>query len=262
MNEIITYILALFVGSTMGLLGGGGAILTIPILVYIAGFNPILATSYSIVIVGISALFGAINKYKKNEIDVKKGLYFGIPSIFSIFITRKFIINFLPERIISIDDIELFKDDFVLLLFSVIMILASYSMFKGRNEIVKESSTNNYYPLVFLGLIFGILVGIIGAGGGFLIIPTLVSFTGMKMKNAVGTSLFIITLNSLFGFLGDLMNEVKFDFIFLALFTLVSIIGIYFGSFLSNYISGHKLKKYFAIFIFIMAVYMIIKEIL
>lgn len=246
----------------MGLLGGGGAILTIPILVYIADINPILATSYSIVIVGISALFGSINKFKKKEININKGLYFGIPSIVSIFFTRKYFIDLIPEKIISISNYELMKDDFIILLFASVMLLASYSMYKGRNEVQTNNPIVNVTPLIILGLIFGLIVGLIGAGGGFLIIPTLVSFTGMNMKEAVGTSLFIITLNSSFGFIGDIFNNVQFDFIFLTIFASISIIGIFLGSYLSNYISNTNLKKYFAIFIFIMAIYMFIKEIL
>jgi len=258
--DIIVYILAILVGLSLGLIGGGGSILTVPILVYIADIDPIAATSYSLFIVGISAFFGATSKIKKNEVDLKKGIYFGIPSILSIFLTRKFILDLIPDILIEFNNFTLTKPLFILIFFAFLMLFAGFNMLKNKKDIVADSSSNNIFVLVILGFVVGFIVGLVGAGGGFLIIPALVSMLKMKMKDAIGTSLMIIALNSFFGILGDLLNGVILDYTFLVSFSIISVIGIYLGNYLSNFISGQKLKKYFAYFVIIVAIYMILKE--
>lgn len=258
--EILVYILAIFAGVSLGLIGGGGSILTVPILVYIADIDPIYATSYSLFIVGISAFFGALSKIKKNEVDFKKGIYFGIPSILSIFLTRKFILDLIPDILIEFNNFTLTKPLFILIFFAFLMLFAGFNMLKNKKDIVADSSSNNILVLVILGFVVGFIVGLVGAGGGFLIIPALVSMLKMKMKDAIGTSLMIIALNSFFGILGDLLNGVILDYTFLVSFSIISVIGIYLGNYLSNFISGQKLKKYFAYFVIIVAIYMILKE--
>ncbi len=257
---ILAYILAILVGITMGLFGGGGSILTIPILIYIANVEPIQATSYSIVIVGLSAIFGSANKFRKNEIDLSKSIYFGIPSIIMLYLTRRYIIDLIPNTLVNIGEFALTKPNFILLIFTMIMLLSAYSMYfeKSIKHIEKEK-----HPLyiTILGVLIGLIVGLVGAGGGFLFIPALVKFTGMKMKEAIGSSLFIVALNSIFGFIGDIVNNVKYDVSFLTIFAVISIIGMFVGIYISNYISGKNLKRYFAILVFLIAVNMILKEV-
>lgn len=257
---ILTYILAILVGITMGLFGGGGSILTIPILIYVANVEPIQATSYSIVIVGLSAIFGSANKFRKNEIDLSKGIYFGIPSIIMLYLTRRYIIDLIPNTLASVGEFDLTKQNFILLIFTLIMLLSAYTMFfDTRIEHIQKEKHPLY--IVALGVLIGLIVGLVGAGGGFLFIPALVKFTGMKMKEAIGSSLFIVALNSIFGFMGDIANDVRYDISFLTIFAVISIIGMFFGIYISNYFSGRMLKRYFAILVFLIAVSMILKEV-
>ena len=252
---------ALLMGIVLGLIGGGGSILTVPVFVYILNVNPVLATAYSLFVVGVASLVGAIKNSRNNLVDFKTGLVFAIPAFIGVFFARVYLINIIPDQILLFS-FSVSKEMAIMIFFAMIMITASYFMIRGNNVDLHESSTNyNPIVLVFEGLIVGVLTGVVGAGGGFLIIPALVLFARLPMKKAVATSLMIIAVKSLFGFIGDLNNvNLIFDWPLLITFSLVSIVGIFLGIYLNNFIDGGRLKKGFGWFVLIMAICILIKE--
>ncbi|MFL2576747.1 MAG: sulfite exporter TauE/SafE family protein [Flavobacteriales bacterium] len=260
---LLGFVGALLMGLVLGLIGGGGSILTVPIMVYFLDVNPILATAYSLFIVGITAFVGAVRNFQNQLVDFKTGIIFAIPAFIGVYIARAYFIEMIPDEIIILSAV-LQKGTAVMIFFSLIMLLASYFMIRENNNEIK-SSTLNYSKLILSidGLVVGILTGIVGAGGGFLIIPALVLFAKLPMKKAVATSLMIIALKSLFGFIGDLGNvNLIFDWSLLLLFTTLSVIGIYFGIYLTSFIDGKSLKKGFGWFVLVMAFVILFKEIL
>ena len=262
--EIAGYIASLVIGISLGLIGGGGSILTVPVLVYLFGVEPVLATAYSLFIVGASSLVGAIPKYRQGLVNIKTAIIFGIPSIAAVFATRKFIVPLIPAEVFQIGDFVITKSILMMLLFAVLMVFASVSMIreksKDNTEEIEEQKFN--YPVILLeGAIVGVLTGLVGAGGGFLIIPALVLLSKLPMKQAVGTSLLIIAAKSLIGFTGDLSNY-SMDWTLLSLVTGLAIVGIFIGNQLSKKTDGNKLKKGFGWFVLIMGIYIIAKELL
>lgn len=251
------------IGLSLGLIGGGGSIMTVPVLVYLFGTSPLLATSYSLFIVGSTSLVGAVNNYRKGLVNIRTALLFGSSSITTVFLTRKFIIPLVPKHIVFIGGFELTESILTMLLFAVLMVLAASAMIK-RNEQGKETPKGNTSELNLLKLLgygvgIGLATGILGAGGGFLLIPTLVLMVGLPMKEAVGTSLLIIALNSLIGFTGDL-GHFKIDWLFLFKITAIAIAGIFAGGYIGKKINGEKLKKGFGWFVLAMGIYIIVKE--
>jgi uncharacterized membrane protein YfcA len=258
--EIIGYMAAVCIGLILGLLGGGGSILSIPILVYLFGIDAILASAYSLFIVGITSFVGAIPKYKDHLVNLRTGLLFGIPSIISIFCTRKWIIPMLPDVIYQTETFTISKRILVLGTFAVLMILASFSMIRGKRELRSDSKRVKTFLVIVEGLLIGFLTGFVGAGGGFLIIPALVFLTGLPFKTAVGTSLFIIAINSLMGFLGDVLNY-SMDWAFLLPLTSLAVIGILIGNKLQKKISSIRLRMAFGWLILTMGSWILLKEI-
>ena len=260
-TQIIGYILAIVVGISLGLIGSGGSILSVPILVYIMGVEPILATAYSLFVVGTTALFGGIQKAKQKLVDFKKVVLFGVPTILAVFITRKFIVPNIPDILFSTATFSLKKSVLIMIVFAIVMIFASVRMIKPlKNKIVNDDAKINYFSILIQGLFIGLVAGFVGAGGGFLIIPALLFFAKTPMKMAIGTSLFIVSAQSLIGFIGDLRPEQNMNWSLLILFTSCSIIGVFIGSFLSKKIEGEKLKTGFGWFVLAMGIYIIIKE--
>lgn len=262
--EIIGYIGAVLMGTSLGLIGGGGSILTVPILVYLFGIPAELSTAYSLFIVGLTSLFGSFTHMKMGNIHWKTALVFGIPSIISVYLTRHFVVPAIPDILLT-SPFPLNKDMGILILFAVIMVLASYSMIKkGKPQTQSEGETVSYnYPLILVeGAIVGFVTGLVGAGGGFLIIPALVLLAKLPMKQAVGTSLVIIASKSLLGFLGDLGRGQIIDWTFLMGFSAIAVVGIFLGAFLSKKISGDKLKPAFGWFVLVMGIYIIVKTLL
>lgn len=260
--EIIGYLTAILIGVSLGMIGGGGSILTVPVLVYLLGIDPVVATAYSLFIVGVTSIAGSVQFYRKDQIDIKTGILFGLPSIIAVFITRAWLVPAIPEEIVSLGNFILTKNIFTMLLFSLLMILASVSMIIKRKPQVTALNTpvglqpNTYIWVLAEGLVVGVLTGLVGAGGGFLIIPALVILTGMDMKRAVGTSLMIIAVKSLIGFTGDLLH-VEMDWQLLLIFTSLSVAGIFPGSALASRIDADKLKKGFGFFVLLMGIYIL-----
>ncbi|WKV12100.1 sulfite exporter TauE/SafE family protein [Marivirga harenae] len=264
--EIIGFLSAAIIGISLGLIGGGGSILTVPVLVYLLGVNPVTATAYSLFIVGFSSLLGGVNYARKGLVDYKTGIVFTIPAFISVYLTRLLLVPALPDTFFSINGFEFTKSIGIMVLFALLMIAASYSMIKDKKALKKElkdvDAPKKYnYPLIIIeGLVVGALTGLVGAGGGFLIIPALVVLAKLPMKQAVGTSLLIIAAKSLIGFIGDIQSGSDIDWIFLGIFTAIAGSGIYIGSYLSNLVDGQKLKKGFGWFVLIMGSFMIVKE--
>jgi len=265
--EILGYFASLIIGLSLGLIGGGGSILTVPVLVYLFGVNPILATAYSLFIVGASSLFGAFPKYKQGLVNLKTAIIFGIPSIVSVFATRKFIVPLIPNEVFVIGDFIVTKSILMMVLFAILMVAASISMIRNKSEecekdgkALEETQVFNYPMILLEGAIVGILTGLVGAGGGFLIIPALVMLSKLSMKQAIGTSLLIIAAKSLIGFTGDLGHQI-IDWKLLLTVTGLAIIGIFFGDIVSKKIDGNKLKVGFGWFVLIMGVYILVQQV-
>lgn len=263
--EIIGYIASILIGVSLGLVGSGGSILTVPVLVYLMNVNPLIATTSSLFIVGSTSLVGGFRAYAKKMVDFKAVTEFGIPSIFSIFITRHYLLPALPNHFFTVGNVSVSKEMLLMIVFAILMLAASFSMIRNHHDEtetrMQETERNNKaLPLVLLGLFVGVVTGLLGAGGGFLIIPSLVLFLRLPMKTAVGTSLLIIAINSLLGFLFSL-KQFEYNWTILILFTILSIIGLFIGSKLSDKIPGSSLKKGFGWFVLVMGIYIIIKEI-
>ncbi len=256
------YSASIFIGISLGLIGGGGSILTVPVLVYLFNVEAVLATAYSLFIVGTTSIVGSFSYFKKGLVNIKTAVVFGIPSIIAVFLTRAYIVPAIPHQIFKVGGFIVTKSILLMLLFSVLMIVASYSMIK-KDKTETETTTQKQafnYPLILIeGIIVGILTGLVGAGGGFLIIPALVILSKLPMKEAVGTSLVIIAAKSLIGFLGE-SGETVIDWEFLSKVTAFAIVGIFIGMALSKKIDGSKLKPAFGWFVLIMGIYIIIKE--
>ncbi|MBT5751028.1 MAG: sulfite exporter TauE/SafE family protein [Flavobacteriales bacterium] len=260
--NILGVIGALLIGVVLGITGGGGSILTVPILVYLLGVMPITATAYSLFIVGITALFGTFRNIMKGTIDFRVAFVFSIPAFIAVYLTRNLIIPSIPTIIFAVQNFVLTKDLAIMIFFAFIMFFSAISMIRTRKNIaVKQVSEFNFFIITIEGFVIGMLTGLVGAGGGFLIIPALVLFANLPMKKAVATSLMIISIKSLIGFLGDIGN-IEIDWEFLLMFSILSIIGIIIGIYLNNFIESKKIKKAFGWFLLVMAIYIIIKEIL
>lgn len=255
--ELFGYICAFIIGISLGLVGGGGSILAVPVLAYLFSVNEKVATAYSLFIVGTSALVGGIRQHLKGYVHWRTAIVFGIPAIIGVTLVRHYLVPSLPDILFTINDFDITRRMGMFGLFAGLMIPAGLSMIKERNDSADrvEKMGYSYSLIVTEGLVVGAITGFIGAGGGFLIIPALVLLMGVSMKVAVGTSLIIIAFKSLIGFfLGDVMT-MEIDWGFLGLFTGLSLIGIFIGSYLSNFIDDAKLKKYFGYFIFVMAIF-------
>lgn len=259
--EIFGYFGALLMGVVLGLIGSGGSILTVPILVYLFAINPLTATAYSLFAVGATSLVGTIQNIKKKLVDFRTAIVFSIPAFIAVYITRKFIVPALPEHLFYVGDFAVTRDIGIMLFFAVIMILASISMIieKKRKVDIVELVKFNYPLIIIEGAIVGVLTGIVGAGGGFLIIPALVILAKLPMKKAVATSLLIIAVKSLIGFIGDIEN-MEINWVFLLAFTAISVLGIFLGIYLNRFIPGKKLKKAFGWFVLAMGIYIVYME--
>lgn len=270
MTEILGYLLSVIMGFTLGLLGGGGSILTVPILVYVMGIDPVLSTAYSLFVVGLTALIGAYGYWRKGQLSLKTAVVFAIPAFASVYATRKFLMPAIPDTIAQIGSFTLTKDILVMVVFAAMMIVAAVSMIRkkkggnnpdGADDTPPASARFNYPLILAEGVVVGVLTGFVGAGGGFLIIPALVVFARLPMKLAVGTSLLIIAVKSLIGFIGDVQNYGEsIDWVFLGLFSLMAIAGILLGTWVSKYISGAKLKPAFGWFVLVMGIFILLKE--
>jgi len=255
------YAAAILIGLSLGLIGGGGSILTVPVLVYLIGVDVVQATAYSLFVVGIASAVGVVSYARKQQVRWQTALWFGLPSIVAVYVTRRWLVPALPDVLWESGGWEITRDSAILALFALLMVLASLSMIRKKRPVREQASPRlsgiNLVLLVALeGLIVGVLTGLVGAGGGFLIIPALVVLVGLPMKEAVGTSLLVIAAKSLIGFLGDLSN-LSVDWSFLSLFSAIAVAGIFLGSYWSTRISGERLKPAFGWFVLVMGIYIL-----
>lgn len=259
---IAGYIASILVGITLGLIGAGGSILTVPILIYIFGVDTVSATAYSLFIVGLTSAIGSIQYFRQGLIHLKVALAFGVPSVIAVFTTRKFIVPAIPDTLFSIGNFTLSKSMFILLVFAILMILASVNMIKKTKEVKSDTfkKRSTKYPVVFLqGLGEGTLTGLVGAGGGFLIVPVLVLVSRLSIKEAIGTSLLIIAVKSMIGFSGEHFDQaIDWNLIFGV--SLFAISGLIVGLIVSKKIDGSKLKPAFGWFVLSMGIYILTKE--
>jgi len=256
----VALLLALVVGAVLGIIGSGGSILTVPILVYFLDLNAISATSYSLFIVGVSALFGVHRFYNSSLINYRLTFFFGFPSIIGVLLSRKLIIPNLPSTINFFQFFSFTKDELILLIFGLVMLVSALSMlFSSKLKINNKIMRKNIPFLIIVdGIIIGIITGFVGAGGGFLIVPALMLLTNIRVKEAIGTSLAIISIKSILGFISEINNVV--DWNFLLIFTSFSIVGVILGTRFSILINSNVLKKSFGIFVLFLAITIIIKE--
>ena len=261
--EVLGYIMALVIGISLGLIGGGGSILAVPVLAYLFLLDEKVATAYSLFIVGVGALVGGLKQHQNQQVDWRTAITFGLPAVIGVWIVRYYVIPELPQVLFYIGGFAFTRRMTMFGLLAFLMFWAAYSMLsdkerKGGSGIVKYN-----YPLILgEGLAVGAITGFVGAGGGFLIIPALVIFANLEIKKAIGTSLIIIAFKSILGFLlGDALT-MTVDWLFLSLFTSITLIGIFIGVYAGQFIDGQKLKKGFGYFIIAMAVFIFFMEFL
>ncbi|MFT3981608.1 MAG: sulfite exporter TauE/SafE family protein [Ferruginibacter sp.] len=260
--EIVGYIAAIFIGISLGLIGSGGSILTVPVLVYLFSVEPVAATSYSLFIVGLTSAVGCYSYFRKGMVSKKVVALFGIPSVISVVLTRNFIVPAIPDSLGYVAGIHISRSLLLLILFALLMAGASYSMIRNRQKIVPISGEEDSLKVslvIMNGFLIGIITGLVGAGGGFLIIPALVMLLKVPMKAAIGNSLAIIAANSFIGFLSS-HNHSALNWYLLMSIAALAIAGIFIGIRLSRNIDGNKLKPAFGWFILVMAVFIIFKE--
>ncbi len=258
--EAIGYAASLVMGLSLGVIGGGGSILTVPILVYLFAIHPVLATAYSLFIVGLTALVGGIGYLKKGEVDLKTGFLFAVPSFIGVYSARAFVLPRVPDQVFTLGNLTISKALLIMIVFALLMVLASISMIRGRKPKAdpKELSAAAKVALIALeGLVVGTITGIVGAGGGFLIIPALVVLAGLPMKKAVGTSLFIIAIKSLIGFTADLQHQATIDWQLLMIISSIAVVGLAGGMLLGRKLSEAVLKKGFGYFVLIMGCFVL-----
>lgn len=265
---ILGYLAAILMGVVLGLIGGGGSILTVPILVYLLQIDPTLATGYSLFIVGLTSLLGGLSYYMKGHVDLKVGFVFAVPSLIAVYLTRAFFIPSLPEELITLGSTVITKNFFIMGVFAILMLAASYSMIRkspvklAALEVSNKISFKKLPLIAIEGLVVGFITGLVGAGGGFLIIPALVILVGLPMKIAVGTSLLIIAVKSLIGFIGDVQSQASMDWGLLFTITILALIGITLGIRFSGKVPEALLKKSFGIFVLVMGSLILISEII
>ena len=262
--EITGYIASIFIGISLGLIGGGGSILTVPVLVYLFGIGAEMSTAYSLFIVGSTALVGGVRNAFLGNVNYKTAVVFTIPAFIAVYATRAYLVPAIPNEIINLGKYVLTKDIAIMVFFALVMLAASVSMIRNKSKAEEEENSLpqlNLPAIILEGTVVGVLTGIVGAGGGFLIIPALVLFAKLPMKKAVGTSLFIIAAKSLIGFIGDVQRYGdQLDWTLLLTVTAIAVFGIFVGIYLNNFIDGKKLKKGFGFFVLLMAVYIIGKQ--
>ena len=264
--DVFGYIGAFVVGLVLGITGSGGSILSMPILVYLFKFNAVTASAYSLFIVGATALTGSFQNFKKKLINYRTTILFSTSAVISVYVTRKYLIGLIPEIILSNNIIVIKKDQLIMVLFGILMLFAGFLMIKKTpRTIMKFKKTKTITPnkllIFFEGSIIGFLTGLIGAGGGFIIIPILVILSNLKMESAIATSLLIISTKSLIGFIGDIQNLI-IEWDFLIIFTSISIFGIIVGQLIRKKVMENQLKKIFGSFVFVIGILILLREVI
>ncbi|MCX7978819.1 MAG: sulfite exporter TauE/SafE family protein [Bdellovibrionaceae bacterium] len=262
--HLVGYLGGLLMGLSLGMVGAGGSILSLPIFVYLFSIPPSLATAYSLFVVGLSALVGLINYHREGLVNYRIGFTFAAPSFAGVYLVRRYLMPNLPSEIAEFSGFTLTKDGLIMIVFAVLMVLAARAMIRKSQPTMKKNELSGMarYAVIGLeGLTVGAVTGFVGAGGGFLIIPALVLLTGLRMKEAVGTSLGVIAVKSLFGFLGDVQTQKDIDWVFLSVFFGISVVGIAVGIKLARKIPENKLKPIFGWFVLVMGAFILFQQV-
>ena len=264
MENFAGYLASGLIGISLGLIGGGGSIITIPVLVYLFHIEPTLATAYSLFIVGSTSIVGGIRNAFHKMVDVKSAVLFSIPSTVAVYFTRHNVLSHIPESIVTIHSVTVTKDIAIMVFFSIIMLVASLRMIRDSTPDHTEYQTkqNRFFKIILLGAVVGVITGIAGAGGGFLIIPALVFVAALPMKQAIGTSLIIIAVNSWIGFISDMTLVREINFPFMIVLSGLAVAGVFLGAYLTKFVEGRNLKSGFGWFALTMSIYILIKEVI
>ncbi|MDX2003311.1 MAG: sulfite exporter TauE/SafE family protein [Chitinophagales bacterium] len=262
--HIVGYFAAILIGISLGIIGGGGTILAVPVMVYLFQISPVMATGYSLFVVGITSGVGTIHNIRQKMVDVRIAFLFGLPAIFMVFITRRYIIHAIPELLFEVGTYQFTRDIGLMVLFAVLMLLAAYFMLGNpkwkTNEVLEAYTFKRIWWLVVQGSGLGLLSGLLGAGGGFLIVPALIIFSGLDVKKAIATSLMIISINLTTGFLAVVAGPFEVRWPFLLTFTGLAVMGILAGTRFARFIPANKIRPAFGIFILCMGLYILIRE--
>ncbi|MBX3118576.1 MAG: sulfite exporter TauE/SafE family protein [Fimbriimonadaceae bacterium] len=254
---ILGYIASLLIGLSLGLMGAGGSILTVPVLVYLFGLSPTQATGDSLFIVGLTAALGSIMYFRTGEIDFRVALVFGGPSLVSVYLTRALVVPALPVQMGSIS-----RDSFLMGFFALLMLGSAYAFLRPRGFAERSEPTNmNPIAMGLRGMAVGLITGLVGAGGGFLIIPALVLMAGLPMKRAVGTSLLIIAVNSAVGLAGQATAGQSLDWSVLLPVAAIAFVGMWIGSTVAKRVDGRALRPVFGVMVLLLGVFTLGKEI-
>jgi len=242
----IGLVLSIGIGVSLGFFGGGGSILTVPLLVYVFGLDPKEAIASSLLIVGAASITGALQHWRAGNVELRTGLLFGAAGMAGAHLGGR---------------AGAFLDGTLLLvLFAAMMVLTAFAMWRGRRATGAEAPhERSLVRLVAQGLGVGLLTGLVGAGGGFLIVPALALWAGLPMAAAIGTSLFVIVLNTLAGFSGY-VGHVHVDYALVAAVAGCAIAGSFLGSLLALRIDPRSLRKAFSVFVLAMAVFILMRE--
>lgn len=261
MIVLIGTILFFLIGVVISLLGGGGSILTVPVLVYIFGISPHKATSYSLFLVGMSNWIAAIDSIRKKLVLYKQALYFAVPGLIVTFSVRRFVLPYLPEILWHTSIFTLTKGTGIMLIFALIMFWAAVKSLRGKNAPGNDLPKSYNFKIIALqGAGVGLVTGFVGAGGGFLIIPALVFTSKIPMKNAVATSLLIISITTTLGFLGDFNPSITIDWSFLLYYTGMAILGVLVANQIKSKFSNTFLRLTFGYLILIISLFIFYTE--
>lgn len=258
--EFAGYVSAILMGLTMGLVGAGGSILTVPILVYFFSQDPVTATTGSLFVVGITAAVGSLKSFRQKNVALKAGVLFAIPSFAGVFVSRRFILPNLPDVLYLWQGFTITKGLVIMSAFAVLMILAARAMIGvGSTNASPQSTDHSVANIAWNGFFVGITTGFVGAGGGFLILPALVILLKLSMRIAIGTSLTIVAANSLFGFAISFGAHVL-NWQVLFVITGLGVAGMFAGQLLSASINERALKKGFGYFVLLIGSLVLVEQ--
>lgn len=266
--EIIGFAFALLIGLVLGLLGGGGAILTVPVLTYLFGLTPVVATGYSLFIVGIAASVGTFNHIVRKLVDIKVALLFGVPSVAAVYCVRKVVLPAIPDNVAQFGGWLMTKDAMLMIILGVMVLASAIFMLVGRkpheNAYLRATKMTIKQMLLVMaqGIAIGAITGFVGTGGGFMIVPAMVILCKLPMKVAVGTTLLIATAKSLVGFVGEIQVNPNIDWAFLLSFSAIAVVGIFVGNAISKKASNTSLQRAFAWFVLAIGGFILTKELL
>jgi uncharacterized protein len=259
--ELLGYASLIGVGLLLGMMGGGGSILSMPILVYLFSLDVVVASSYSLFIVGTTSMVGTMLKQRDSFIDIPAVLQLGVPSLLATFLTRKWIVCSIPDVLFMVGSVAVTRRALLLSVFATVVIISSVMVIHSRQSSTSYESTSRPNPLALIlaGLGVGFLSGLAGVGGGFLILPALILFAGLRFNVAVGSALPIIAMNSLVGFVGGVYSH-PVNWIFLASISMLATFGIFIGDHFASRFSPNTLKRIFGWSALMLGIWILIKE--